>query len=98
MVAKLELKWAFTESKLNVFYVFKCIGQLSSHIKNLSGIHFNWIVNDKLRIWQPCQKSNEHGCQINQKVSVYWGYDKNLILCLKSIWQLCSHIEKVPGP
>ena len=50
------------------------------HIKNFPGLHSNQIENEKLRILQPCQKSNEHGCQINKKVSVYGGYDKNFFV------------------
>ena len=53
------------------------IGQLSSHIKNFPGPHFNQIVKGKLRIWQPYEKLNEH---IHKKVSVYGGYNKNFFV------------------
>ena len=55
IVAKLGLKWAFTDSMLNLFCVFKCIGELSSHIKKFSELHFKQIAHGKLKVWQPCQ-------------------------------------------
>ena len=47
-------------------------------INKFLGLHFKQIVNGKLRIRQPCQKSNIRGCQISKKVIVYGGYDKNI--------------------